>query len=139
MAVHSDSIEVSTKGHSDVVNITEQLTEAVHRAGVWDGIATVFVPGSTASVSTIEFEPGAVEDVGLVLDKLAPEDGTYAHHQRWGDDNGSSHVRACLMGPSITVPFVNGKLTLGKWQQVVLLDFDTQPRERKLVVLIIGE
>jgi secondary thiamine-phosphate synthase enzyme len=143
MAVHSDSIEVSTKGHCDVVNITEQLVEAVRRAGAWDGIATVFVPGSTASVSTIEFEPGAVQDIGVVLEKLAPEAGPYHHHERhhesWGDDNGSSHARACLMGPSVTVPFVNGKLTLGTWQQVVLLDFDTQPRERKLVVLIIGE
>jgi secondary thiamine-phosphate synthase enzyme len=121
------------------VNVTEQLAPAVRRAGVWDGIATLFVPGSTASVSTIEFEPGAVEDIGNVLEKIAPEGGTWLHHERWGDDNGSSHARACLMGPSITVPFVNGKLTLGQWQQVVLLDFDTQPRERKLVVIIIGE
>jgi secondary thiamine-phosphate synthase enzyme len=139
MAVHSDSIEVSTKGHSDVVNITEELAGALRRAGVWDGIATVFVPGSTASVSTIEFEPGAVQDMVSVLEKLAPEKGDYAHHAAWGDDNGSSHVRACLMGPSVTIPFINGKLVLGKWQQVVLLDFDTQARERKLVVIIIGE
>jgi secondary thiamine-phosphate synthase enzyme len=139
VAVHTDSIEVSTQGHCDVVNVTEQLVETIRRAGVWDGIATVFVPGSTASVSTIEFEPGAVKDIGIVLEKLAPEGGTYHHHERWGDDNGASHVRACLMGPSVTVPFVNGKLTLGTWQQVVLLDFDTQPRERKLVVQIIGE
>ncbi len=121
------------------MNVTEQLQAAVRRAGVWDGIATLFVPGSTASVSTIEFEPGAVEDIGSVLEKIAPEAAAWQHHERWGDDNGASHVRACLMGPSVTVPFVNGKLTLGQWQQVVLLDFDTQPRERKLVVLIIGE
>jgi secondary thiamine-phosphate synthase enzyme len=139
MPVHSDSIEVTTRGHCDVVDITDGLVEALRRAGVWDGIATVFVPGSTASVSTIEFEPGAVKDIGVVLDKLAPEGGHYHHHERWGDDNGSAHARACLMGPSVTIPFINGKLALGKWQQVVLLDFDTQPRERKLVVIIMGE
>jgi secondary thiamine-phosphate synthase enzyme len=139
VGVHTDSIEVSTKGHSDVVDITDALRDAIGRAGVWDGIATVFVPGSTASVSTIEFEPGAVKDIARVLEQIAPRGAHYDHHATWGDDNGSSHVRACLMGPSVTVPFVNGKLTLGRWQQVVLVDHDTQARDRKLVVQVIGE
>ncbi len=139
MAVKTESIEVRTKGHSDVVDITDGLRQAIARAGLRDGIATLFVPGSTASLSTIEFEPGAVQDIAIALEKVAPAAGHYHHHATWGDDNGSAHVRACLMGPSLVVPFTEGRPRLGTWQQVVLIDFDTRPRERSLVVQIMGE
>ena len=95
--------------------------------------------GSTAGVTTIEFEPGAVADLNGLFERLAPRNAEYRHHLRWGDDNGSSHVRAALLGPSVTVPFVDGELRLGTWQQVMLLEFDTQPRRRELVVQMIGE
>ena len=103
------------------------------------GIATVFVVGSTAGVTTIEFEPGALEDLNAVFETLAPRTGAYRHHLRWGDDNGSSHVRAALLGPSLTVPFAGGKLLVGTWQQIMLLELDTRPRKRELVIQIVGE
>jgi len=99
----------------------------------------VFVVGSTAGVTTIEFEPGALHDLSAVFEALAPREGSYRHHLRWGDDNGSSHVRAALLGPSITVPFIAGELLLGNWQQIALLEFDTQPRKRELIVQIVGD
>ena len=103
------------------------------------GTVTVFVVGSTAGVTTIEFEPGAIHDLNVVFETLAPRDGEYQHHLRWGDDNGSSHVRAALLGPSLTVPFDKGKLLLGTWQQIALLELDTRPRKRELVLQIVGE
>lgn len=139
VVVKTESIEVSTKGHGDVVDVTRGLGQAIERSGLRRGTATIFVPGSTASLSTIEYEPGAVKDIGIVLEKLAPAGGHYHHHATWGDDNGSAHARACLMGPSLVVPFVDGTPTLGTWQQVVLLDFDTRARDRELVVQLIGE
>ncbi|MCA9704388.1 MAG: secondary thiamine-phosphate synthase enzyme YjbQ [Myxococcales bacterium] len=139
MAVKTESIEVRTEGATDIVDITAQLREAIGRTGLRSGTATVFVPGSTASLSTIEFEPGAVKDFGILLERLAPRHGEYHHHATWGDDNGSSHARACLMGPSLVVPFCDGRPCLGTWQQVVLLDFDTRPRQRSLVVQVMGE
>jgi secondary thiamine-phosphate synthase enzyme len=103
------------------------------------GIAIVFVVGSTAGLTTIEFEPGAIADLNGLFERLAPRSAEYRHHLRWGDDNGSSHVRAALLGPSLTVPFVDGALTLGTWQQIMLLEFDTRPRTREVVVQILGE
>ena len=100
---------------------------------------TVFVTGSTAAVTTIEFEPGAVSDFNRLFEQLAPRRGEYRHHLRWGDDNGSSHVRAALLGPSLTIPFVDGALTLGTWQQIMLVEFDTSARRREIVVQMIGE
>jgi secondary thiamine-phosphate synthase enzyme len=111
----------------------------VRRSGLRNGIVTVFVVGSTAAVTTIEFESGAIADLNSVFDALAPRDGEYEHHLRWGDDNGSSHVRAALMGPSITIPFVDGALTLGTWQQVMLLECDTRARRREVVIQMVGE
>ena len=115
------------------------MADAVTASTLTAGLATVFVVGSTAGVTTIEFEPGAVADLNHVFEVLAPRHGEYRHHLRWGDDNGSSHVRASLLGPSLTVPFAEGKLTLGTWQQIMLLEFDTRPRKREIVVQIIGE
>ena len=137
--VITQRFEISTKGQGDARDVTAQITAAVSASHLQSGIVTVFVVGSTAGVTTIEFERGAIADLNGVLERLAPRDGEYRHHLRWGDDNGSSHVRAALLGPSITVPFVDGTLTLGTWQQVMLLEFDTRPRKRDLVVQVIGE
>ena len=115
------------------------MSRAIGQAGLDAGTATVFVVGSTAGVTTIEFEPGAVADFNRLFDRLAPRDDGYRHHLRWGDDNGSSHVRAALLGPSLTVPFEAGRLLLGTWQQIMLIEFDTRPRTREIVVQMLGE
>jgi len=131
--------EISTKGQGDAQDVTSAVASAVSRSGMRSGVAAVFVVGSTAGITTIEFEPGAVHDLNAVFESLAPRGAEYRHHLRWGDDNGSSHVRASLLGPSITVPFEDGKLLLGQWQQIALFEFDTRPRRRALVIQIIGE
>ncbi|MFH1237747.1 MAG: secondary thiamine-phosphate synthase enzyme YjbQ [Candidatus Aenigmatarchaeota archaeon] len=128
---------VSTKGNTDIMDITYEVAEIIGKAKASNGIACVFVSGSTASISTLEFEPNLIKDVKRALEKLAPENGDYEHHKTWHDDNGAAHVRACLMKPGITVPFENKKLMLGKWQQIVLLDFDTRPRNREIVVHVV--
>jgi len=137
--VATQTFEISTKGQGDAKDITDKVAAAIAASRARSGTATVFVVGSTAGVTTIEFEPGAVADLNKVFERLAPRDADYQHHLRWGDDNGSSHVRAALLGPSITVPFVDGALTLGTWQQLMLLEFDTRPRRREIVVQIVGE
>ena len=131
--------EIDTAGQGDVKDITPIVAEAVAHSRAIDGIVTVFVVGSTAGVTTIEFEPGAVADFDAALEAVAPRRGEYRHHERWGDDNGSSHVRAALVGPSLTVPFRDGTLLVGTWQQIVLVEFDTQPRTRRFVVQILGD
>ena len=128
-----------TRGQGDAHDITDLVAAAVQESACTAGLATVFVVGSTAGVTTIEFEPGAVGDFNRMFDDLAPREADYRHHLRWGDDNGSSHVRASLLGPSLTIPFADGKLLLGTWQQVMLLEFDTRPRKRELVIQVIGE
>ena len=130
---------VQTTGQGDVHDITALVAGVVAESDLSSGLATTSVVGSTAVVTTIEFEPGAVADLNRLLDRLAPRDGHYAHHERWGDDNGSSHVRAALMGPSLTVPFEGRELILGAWQQIVLLECDTRPRRRPFVVQLMGE
>ena len=130
---------VSTDGQGDAHDVTGAVASAVAESGLRAGIVTVFVVGSTAGLTTIEFEPGAVHDLNKVFKALAPREGEYQHHLRWGDDNGSSHVRAALLGPSVTVPFKDGELLLGQWQQIALFEFDTRPRRREIVVQIIGE
>ena len=137
MATHR--VTVNTAGQGDVHDLTGAAAEAIARHGLEDGLATVFVVGSTAGVTTIEFEPGAVADLGRAFEKVAPRHGEYAHHLRWGDDNGSSHVRAALLGPSVTIPVVDGRLALGTWQQVVLVEHDVGPRCREVIVQLLGE
>jgi secondary thiamine-phosphate synthase enzyme len=137
--VVSKTVPLTTRGNCDIVDITSQVAEAVRVSGLQDGTVTVFCPGSTGSVTTIEYESGALRDLQQVLDEVVPPDRDYRHHLRWGDDNGHSHVRAALLGPSLTVPFLQGKLTLGTWQQIAFLDLDTRPRSRRLVVQIVGE
>ena len=130
---------LQTAGQGDVHDITALVARVVAESDLSSGLATTSVVGSTAVVTTIEHEPGAVADLNRLLDRLAPRDADYAHHARWGDDNGSSHVRAALMGPSLTIPFERGELILGTWQQIVLLECDTRPRRRPFVVQIMGE
>ena len=130
---------VATRGQGDAHDITDLVSSAVAESKCGAGVATVFVVGSTAAVTTIEFEPGAVADLNRLLDAIAPRDADYRHHLRWGDDNGSSHVRAALLGPSLAVPFVDGKLLVGTWQQIMLLELDTRPRKREIVIQIVGE
>jgi len=137
--VHTHRHEVRTRGQGDAHDISEVVARAVRDSACASGVATVFVVGSTAAITTIEFEPGAIADFNRLLDQLAPARGEYRHHERWGDDNGSSHVRAALIGPSLTVPFVDRGLTLGTWQQVMLLELDTRGRTRQVIVQVIGE
>jgi secondary thiamine-phosphate synthase enzyme len=139
MIIHNSSIKVVTVGFSDCKDITRALDGIIVQCGVRDGLLTVMNPGSTGAITTIEFESGAVSDLKTALDRIAPIDLEYAHNARWGDGNGFSHVRAALMKPSLTIPIVAGKMTLGPWQQVVFLDFDNKPRTRSLVVQVIGQ
>jgi secondary thiamine-phosphate synthase enzyme len=139
MAVISASISLSTKGDTDIREITEQVTRLVSASGLHQGIVTVFCPSSTSGVTTIEYEPGCVADLRRMFDEITPSDRPYQHDQTWGDANGYSHMRAALLKASLTIPFVNGKLTLGTWQQIIYVDFDNRPRQRELVVQIMGE
>ncbi len=140
MAVEPHEFEVSTHGNNHVVNITEQVTRCLGEGTIRTGTVTVFAVGSTAGITTTEFEPGlANHDLKAAFEKIAPEDGRYLHEETWHDDNGHSHVRAALVGPSLTVPFINGQMRLGTWQQIVLLDFDTRRRSRRIVVQVLGE
>ncbi len=132
-------IHVRTEGHTAIEDITPMVEEVLAASGLAAGIVTLFCPGSTAGLTTIEYEDGIISDLQRVLDEIAPPGRAYRHHLRWGDDNGSAHIRAALIGPSLTVPFVEGKLTLGTWQQIVFLDFDTTPRSRRIVVQAMGE
>src|SRR5262249_20445272 len=131
--------EVATKGQGDAHDITDVVAAAVAESSCRTGTVTVFVVGSTAVVTTIEFEPGAVADLNRLLEAIAPRADDYRHHLRWRDDNGSSHVRAALLGPSLTVPFADAKPMLGTWQQIMLLECDTRPRKREIVLQIVGE
>ena len=132
-------LSMQTRGNTDIIDITSDCRDILDTAGLNDGILTVFNPGSTGGLTTIEYEPNLVKDLKEALEIVAPSDKVYAHSQTWHDDNGSSHVRSSLMGPSITVPFADRKLTLGTWQQIVFCDFDTHPRRRQLVIQIMGE
>jgi secondary thiamine-phosphate synthase enzyme len=138
--VETRSFEVSSKGGDEVLDITRHVREAVAGSGLADGLATVFVAGSTAAITTIEFEPGLVKDFPAMLVRVAPREGVeYEHQTRWHDGNGHSHVKASLVGPSLSVPLVKGDLALGEWQQIVLVEFDVRPRTRNVVVQLIGE
>ena len=125
-------------GQGDVKDLTPLLTRVLRDSSLTTGLATIAVVGSTAGITSIEFEPGAVADLNRVWQQLAPRDGEYAHHLRWGDDNGSSHVRAAMLGPSISIPFEDSRLCVGTWQQIVLIEFDTRARNREVVVQLIG-
>jgi secondary thiamine-phosphate synthase enzyme len=139
MALVTDSVSVATRGDSHMVDLTGRVQEIVDRHGFREGQALVFVSGSTAGLTTVEFEPGLQKDLPAALERVAPRGINYAHEETWHDDNGHAHVRASLLGPSLAVPFKEGRLLLGTWQQVVLIDFDTRPRRRDVVVQLSGE
>ena len=130
---------VSTTGQGDVHDVTSAAVAAVAESRLRAGMVTVFVVGSTAGITTLEFESGVIGDLGRALEVVAPRDGKYEHHLRWHDDNGSSHVRAALIGPSVTIPFVDGQLMLGTWQQIALIELDTRGRRREVVMQVMGE
>lgn len=137
--VETKIIEFETKGDGDIIDLTSNLKSAIHDAKIVSGVATVFVPGSTAGLTTIEYEPGLLKDVPQLMERLVPSDRSYQHDETWHDGNGFSHLRSALIGPNVTVPFVNRELLLGTWQQVVLLDFDNRPRSRRVIFQIMGD
>jgi secondary thiamine-phosphate synthase enzyme len=137
--VITEYINVETGGNTDIVDITGECRAIIEETGLSNGTITIFNPGSTGGVTTIEYEPNLVKDLKNALEAIAPSDKVYEHSKTWHDDNGSSHVKSSLMGPSMSVPFTGGELTLGTWQQIVFCDFDTRPRERRLVVQVVGE
>ncbi|MEX2381399.1 MAG: secondary thiamine-phosphate synthase enzyme YjbQ [Opitutales bacterium] len=137
--VYGKEIHLKTRGFSDIHDVTREVTKVVSESGIRNGIVAVTSIGSTASVTTIEFEPALVEDFRELLEKLAPADQPTRHGNTWGDDNGFSHLRASLMGPGVTLPLVDGGLLLGTWQQIVLVDHDNRPRDRRLRVQVVGE
>jgi secondary thiamine-phosphate synthase enzyme len=139
MPVKTISIPISTTGNADILDITDQVQNALAQSGLQDGILTVFTASATSALTTIEYESGALSDLRRLFDEIIPADKHYAHNARWGDGNGHSHVRAALLGPSLTVPFVRARLTLGTWQQIIFVDFDNRSRRRELLVQIIGE
>ena len=139
MAVITKQIKISSKSENDIIDITEQVADALSKSGISNGTITVFVSGSTGAITTIEYESGLVKDFPEMLSRIAPDDINYYHEQRWHDGNGRSHVKASLVGPSLTVPFKDGQLLLGTWQQIVFLELDTRARTRTLVLQIIGE
>ncbi len=136
--IDTRTIVFSTEAEMDIVDVTKDVADLVNDAAVSDGVVTVFVPGSTGAVSTMEYEPGLIKDMQELFEKLAPRDHYYHHEERWHDKNGHSHVRASLIGPSVMVPFRDKRLMLGTWQQIVFFDFDVRARERELIVQIIG-
>jgi secondary thiamine-phosphate synthase enzyme len=138
MTIHTAKIIEKTQGHCDIIDITAKVEEHLERQKVRRGLATLFVSGSTASLTTIEYESGILQDLKELLEKLIPSNRKYHHDDRWGDDNGFSHLRASLLGPSLQIPIDDGRLLLGTWQQIVLLDFDNRPRTREIVVQIMG-
>jgi len=137
--VKTGSIQLSTRGNADVKDITTEIARVVNASEIRNGAVTVFCPSSTSALTTIEYESGCVSDLRRLFDEIIPQNREYAHNAKWHDGNGHSHTRAALLGPSLTVPFVEGRLTLGTWQQVIYVDFDVRSRNRELVLQIIGE
>ncbi len=135
----TEELQVKSRGNNDVINITDSVAQAVGKSGVKDGIVTVFVVGSTAGITTTEYEPGLADyDLEAAFEKIAPKNARYEHEETWHDDNGHAHVRASLLGPSITVPIVEGRMALGTWQQIILIDFDTRARNRTIICQIVS-
>jgi secondary thiamine-phosphate synthase enzyme len=139
MTIETKKLTEKTQGHCDIIDITAKVQEQIQKEKIKKGLVTLFVSGSTAGLTTIEYEPGLIKDLKEVLEKLIPSNKKYHHDDRWGDDNGFSHLRASLFGPSLQIPIENSRLLLGTWQQIVLLDFDNRPRTREIAVQIMGE
>ena len=139
MAVKTLNISLNTRGNADIIDITERIVGCIEESGLNDGIVTIFCPSSTSALTTIEYERGCLSDLRRLFDEIVDPNREYAHNAAWGDGNGYSHVRAALFRASLTVPFVGGRMTLGTWQQIIYVDFDNRPRQRQLVVQVMGE
>lgn len=139
MKIVTTDIQLKTQGETDIIDITDEVAARLEKSALKEGVAIIFAVGSTAGVTTCEYEPGLIGDLKKFFEKLIPKNVTYAHDAAWGDANGYSHLRASLVGPSLVVPFTKGALSLGQWQQVVLIDFDNRPRQRKVIVQLQGE
>ena len=139
VAVITKYLKLATHGNAEAINITQYLSEELEYTELKNGVLTVFVPGATGALTTVEFEPGLIQDLNELWERIIPSKKTYNHDRAWGDGNGHSHIRASLLGPSLSIPFCTGKFTLGTWQQVIFIDFDTRTRSRKLVLQFIGE
>jgi len=137
--VHSETISLSTKGFSDIIDLTDHVMAVLKRSKIENGLVTVFCPGSTGGITTIEYESGVLKDLQKAIEKIVPSDIPYEHDRRWGDGNGFSHVRAALMKPSLSIPLIKGRLTLGTWQQIVFIDFDNRDRDRNIIVHVMGD
>jgi len=137
--VKTFTITKQTKGSNDILDITTDVSSVLSQSGMTDGVVTVYTPSTTSAVTTIEYESGCLSDLRRLFDEITDPERSYAHNARWGDGNGYSHVRAALLGPSLTIPFVRQRLTLGTWQQIIFIDFDIRPRQREIVVQIMGE
>jgi len=137
--VESVTLQFNSKGNCDIIDITPQVSQAIYKSSVDSGTVTVFITGSTAGVTTIEYESGLIGDLDTLFERIAPRDIPYGHDTRWGDGNGHSHVRASLLGASLVLPFNNKKLMLGTWQQIIVIDFDNRPRNRTVLLQIMGE
>lgn len=137
--VKTHHIQLSTRGNGDIIDITKDVVHAVQDSGLANGVIFLFSPSSTSALTTIEFESGCIRDLQRLFDEIIPQNREYAHNARWGDGNGHSHVRAALLGPSLSIPFIDRRLTLGTWQQIIFVDFDNRSRHRKLIAQVIGE
>lgn len=139
MNISTANIRISTTGNCEIIDITRQIADEIKSSNMDDGIVTIFISGSTAGITTIEYEGGLISDFKDMWERNVPQDITYQHNQKWGDENGHSHIRASSLGPSMVVPFTNKTMTLGTWQQIVLVDFDNRPRTRDIVIQLLGE
>lgn len=139
MSVVTRTINLETEGNTDIIDLTDRVNDIVDSCDLTEGIVHIFAPGSTMGLTTVEFENGLVTDLQNAFEELVPSKKRYAHNERWGDGNGHSHVRSSLLGPSLTVPLVDGQLVLGTWQQIILVDFDNRSRQRELLVQVLGE
>ena len=139
MKVYQGEIELETKGENDMIDLTDEVQRVVKESGIKEGIACIFVPGSTGAITTIEYEPGLMKDMPRALERIAPRNEYYHHHETWHDYNGHSHVRASIIGPSLTVPITDGKIVHGTWQQIVFIEMDVRSRHRRILVKVLGE
>ena len=139
MGVFTDKLKLFTRGNCDIIDITAEISKLLVKSGMSYGTLTVFIPGATGAVTTVEYEPGLMHDIKELFEKIIPSTREYCHNAAWQDNNGHSHLRASLVGPSLSVPFCKGKMTLGTWQQIIFIDFDSRPREREIIVQIVGE
>lgn len=139
MKVYQGEIELETKGENDMIDLTDEVQRVVRESGIKEGIACIFVPGSTGAITTIEYEPGLMKDMPRALERIAPKNEYYHHHETWHDYNGHSHLRASIIGPSLTVPITDGKIVHGTWQQIVFIEMDVRSRHRRILVKVLGE